>query len=264
MGKKLAYEFCKEEALKYKTRGEFGKKSKNVYESARKNKWLDDICKHMFPVGNKFYRVIYAYEFIELNCVYIGLTYSIIKRDSHHRQNGTVFNFINKHSVQLPQPKLLTDYLIVENAIKEEKKWIEIYKNRGFIVLNKISGGGIGGGDKTPKLSINEYKKIAKTVRTIKEFKQSYIGHYRNILKLGIKEKVFNKNFYKNYIECGNCKPIVQLKLDGEFIKSFKSAYFAKNEYGYKSYTNITACCRGRAKSAYGYIWKYKKDYEKI
>ena len=35
------------EALKYKTRNEFYKKSRYAYEISRKNKWLDEICSHM-------------------------------------------------------------------------------------------------------------------------------------------------------------------------------------------------------------------------
>ncbi len=40
-------ERCLEEALKYKTKSEFGKESGSAYSSARKNKWLDEICSHM-------------------------------------------------------------------------------------------------------------------------------------------------------------------------------------------------------------------------
>jgi len=37
----------KKEALKFNYRGEFKKISPNVYNSARKKKWLDEICNHM-------------------------------------------------------------------------------------------------------------------------------------------------------------------------------------------------------------------------
>ena len=40
-------ERCKEETLKYNTRSEFQKGSESAYQAARKNGWLDDICKHM-------------------------------------------------------------------------------------------------------------------------------------------------------------------------------------------------------------------------
>lgn len=41
------YNKCKEDALKYKKRSEYRKKSGGSYNSALKNNWLDDICSHM-------------------------------------------------------------------------------------------------------------------------------------------------------------------------------------------------------------------------
>ena len=38
---------CHKEALKYKTKGEFRKKSNSVYVISCNNKWLNDICSHM-------------------------------------------------------------------------------------------------------------------------------------------------------------------------------------------------------------------------
>ena len=38
---------CEKEAIKYNTRFEFQKDSHSAYNSARKNKWLDEICSHM-------------------------------------------------------------------------------------------------------------------------------------------------------------------------------------------------------------------------
>lgn len=44
---KWTYEMLAAEALKYKTRGEFKKKSPIAYSSAHKRKFLDEICVHM-------------------------------------------------------------------------------------------------------------------------------------------------------------------------------------------------------------------------
>jgi hypothetical protein len=40
-------EKCAEEALKYKTKSEFQKKSSGAYEATRRNIWLNEICQHM-------------------------------------------------------------------------------------------------------------------------------------------------------------------------------------------------------------------------
>lgn len=48
-------EKCTEEALKYKSRIEFRLNSFNVYETSKRNNWIDDICIHMInkikPIG---------------------------------------------------------------------------------------------------------------------------------------------------------------------------------------------------------------------
>lgn len=44
---KWTKENCQAESLKYKNRNEFKLKSRHAYHAARRNKWLDEICKHM-------------------------------------------------------------------------------------------------------------------------------------------------------------------------------------------------------------------------
>lgn len=44
---------CQSEAIKFKTRTEFQKKSRGAYKSAYRNKWLDDICSHMSITQDK-------------------------------------------------------------------------------------------------------------------------------------------------------------------------------------------------------------------
>ncbi|MDQ1146608.1 hypothetical protein QE429_003435 [Bacillus sp. SORGH_AS 510] len=56
-------------------------------------------------------------------------------------------------------------------------------------------------------------------------------------------------------------KSIVQLDLKGNFINEYSSMKEAANEIG-KDYFNISACCRGITKTAYGFKWMYKEDYE--
>lgn len=56
-------------------------------------------------------------------------------------------------------------------------------------------------------------------------------------------------------------KPIVQLDKNKNFIRFWDSACDAGNYYGYDK-SHITACCKGKAKTSYGYIWVYKEDYK--
>ncbi len=58
-------------------------------------------------------------------------------------------------------------------------------------------------------------------------------------------------------ISLGRKKSIIQYDLEGKFIKEWDSAKDASIELKqWKS--NITQCCKGKYKSACGYIWKYK------
>ena len=50
-------------------------------------------------------------------------------------------------------------------------------------------------------------------------------------------------------------KPILQYDLDGNFIREWSSA----TDVGKEVRKNIVHCLKGRNKTAYGYIWKYKE-----
>ena len=52
-------------------------------------------------------------------------------------------------------------------------------------------------------------------------------------------------------------KPIVQFSLEGEYLGEFQSATEIQQKYGYFK-SSICCCCRGKYKSAYGYVWRYK------
>ncbi len=55
---------------------------------------------------------------------------------------------------------------------------------------------------------------------------------------------------------------IVQLTLDGQFIRRWSAVSEAERELGIH-HSSISDCCRGRYKSAGGYKWVYAKDYRK-
>lgn len=54
-------------------------------------------------------------------------------------------------------------------------------------------------------------------------------------------------------------KPIIQLTLDGEYVREFKNTTDVKNN-GYIR-ANVTACCKGRRFTHRNYKWIYKEDY---
>lgn len=54
-----------------------------------------------------------------------------------------------------------------------------------------------------------------------------------------------------------NSKPILQFTQDGYMIKKWNCSQDFAREYNLYSGSNITSCCNGKLKTAYGYIWKF-------
>ena len=52
-------------------------------------------------------------------------------------------------------------------------------------------------------------------------------------------------------------KPVLQLSLSGDLIREWPSTKEIERQLGYNN-ANISACCRGKLKTAYGFRWCYK------
>lgn len=64
--------------------------------------------------------------------------------------------------------------------------------------------------------------------------------------------------------ENGKSKTIVCFTKAGDFVKEFSCQREALEWLGRTSKNNsqLSNCCNGKAKTAYGYIWKFKNDYK--
>lgn len=103
-------------------------------------------------------------------------------------------------------------------------------------------------------------------------FKKEII--YENLSKREAnKKEIETINYYKEKTECYNIAnggdgllgvnehKVKQYSLNGEFIKEWESIKSVEEFLGIKkAEANISACCQGRKKRAYGYIWKYSED----
>lgn len=58
-----------------------------------------------------------------------------------------------------------------------------------------------------------------------------------------------------------NSKCVVQYDLDGNFVRSWPSIAQVERDTGFSN-KNISACCLGKRKTAYGYVWKHYKPVE--
>lgn len=141
------FEMLKEIALKYNNRNEFAQNDSAAYKWCSKNNLLNIVCKHMIPLINQldFPRLIYIYEFSD-KTVYIGLTknFKIRHRNRIALNNDYIMQYIIATGLK-PKIKFLTKYLPAEIAQQKEKEFILEYKNNGYNILNKNSGGSLGG-----------------------------------------------------------------------------------------------------------------------
>lgn len=81
------------------------------------------------------------------------------------------------------------------------------------------------------------------------------------------KAKVISENARQRIIRLNktnqikNKIPIVQINPDtGKLVKTWSSSKDVETEMGWFA-TSITKVCKGKAEKAYGFIWKYQKDY---
>lgn len=95
---------------------------------------------------------------------------------------------------------------------------------------------------------------------------QAFIPNPDNLPEVNHKDENPANNCVENLEWCthkynsgySNEKEICQYSLDGVLIRVWPSMQKIEQELGYK-YQNISACCRGLQKTAFGFIWKYKE-----
>lgn len=221
-------EQCQNVALKCEYRKEFQIKFHSAYSKALKNNWLDEICSHMSSIGDKYRRCVYVFEFKESKTCYVGLTCNLIRRAKTHMLKGPVHDFIknNNESFELKQ---LSDYIKADKAQTLEGKYLERYKNNGWVILNSIKAGGLGGLS-TNKYDINKCRVLALECKTRWEFNQKYNKEYQACLKNNWLDEICShmvekkKNRYWDNFE--RCLEVAKkCKNKTEFIKKYDSAY---------------------------------------
>jgi len=223
------YERCKEEALKYDKKNIFKKEQSSAYNNIYRNEWLE-LCNHMEIQGNKYKRIIYAFEFSDKSC-YVGLTGNIKRRKSQHLlkdPNSSVFKYMLETNLT-PILVLKSDYIDVEDAIKMENTILNDYKNKNWKILNKTKTGGIG----SPNIKWNkESCKIEALKYTkVSEYQNGSKSSYHASLKNGWIDDVCShmnrcksKNGYWNDKELCR-KEALKYNSISEFHRNCGSAY---------------------------------------
>lgn len=227
----------------------------------------------------------YVYRHIRLDKnepFYIGVGSDInYKRSKQKYGRSKYWQSISKNGYEI---EIMIDDITYDEALKKEEEFIKLYGRKdlglGTLCNHNDGGGGFKGGvhsDETKKiLSIKSkeiiknrpkgltknYLDMARNSPKLKEYYKSRVGaewhkhteeykKYMSKLKKGIKQskEIIEKKSYK----------IVQLTLNDEFIKTWDSAKQVQRELKL-SQGNISRCCNGEYKQAYGFKWEYIKN----
>lgn len=186
------YEHCYEEAKKYKLYTQFRDESFTVYDKCVKNDWiksfvwLDDNRKK-YDKMSKIHK-IYAYIFDDFNTAYIGRTIQIKQRHySHTRSKKTkkdsVKEFIDENNItNINLPIILEDELTMNESKTREQYWIDRYAEMGYIMLNKVKGGSVGGIAKkwTKEACYQEAKKYNTKIDFYKNSNSAWVSARKN------------------------------------------------------------------------------------
>lgn len=202
---------------------------------------------------------------------------------------GMKFNVLNINNLNCKLPKLEDYYTFISEETR--LKMSQSHKYR-YETMSEEKRSNLGWQRKGTKLSEevinNRTNKVQKSViqldldnNFIKEWKSA--TQASKILKLSssdicqcckkkkiscggykwkyLDETCQNSNYKPRVIKGDtpnkNTRAIIQMDLDGNFIKNWKYINQACRELNIKG-SHISSCCRGKRKSAYGFKWKYK------
>ena len=93
---------------------------------------------------------------------------------------------------------------------------------------------------------------------------EAYIPNPENLTEVDHIDNDKTHNYLNNLqwitrrdnVRKGNNKPVLQFTLDGEFVREWECAADVRREVN----KHINHCLKGKVKTAYGFVWKYKND----
>ena len=233
-----------------RSRREFSQRFCRAYNIARKNGWYEEMANNIFKKDDVFnnynaeIHIVYAYEFKDLNYVYIGRTLDIKRRHREHAKNekDSVCKFIKKHSCKLPEVKILEKNLTAENSQIQENFWLEDYLRRKWSIIN-ISPTGLNKsslGGSFRKWNYEKCQIAASKCKSKEDFKNKFVGAYNISRKYGWIYDFFNFNLKKNngcfdtFEQC--IEEIKKFKTLGEIRKQYPFLYqkICKNKWNDK------------------------------
>jgi hypothetical protein len=181
------------------------------------------------------------------NKVYIGKSQDSKRRkSSHKRRFGFQITFDIIDSINSLERKYWKPL---------ECKWINYYKDLGYEVINKNEGGnGVDYHTEQTKIKLSKPKS--------EEWKQKMRGVRGPQPNMKVSKNNGKKvsEALKGKPKPSRYKPVIQYDMCGNLIKKWNSIKEV-GEILNLDRGAISATCSGRQKTAYGYKWKYNKNY---
>lgn len=200
----------------------------------------------------------YIYQITNLinGKIYIGKTERSVQerwrehiRDSQKEENKhrPLYRAFNKYGIEN-----FSIEIIEETSIPEEREIFWIEQKRSF----KNGYNATIGGDGKPYL---DYDLIIATYNELQSIRDT-------ALKIGCNETTVSRILKSNHIQKLSSqevnikkfgKIVNQYDLNNNFIQSFPSVNAAANFLNKKGVSHITEVCKGKRKTAYGFIWRF-------
>lgn len=193
---------------------------------------------------------------------YIGITGQNEKLRWNYGNGYTTQLFgraIKKYGWENIKHEILEECQSLEDANETEVKYIALYettkRDKGYNCTNGGDGtsGHIVTDETREKISVT-----AKRTWADPKMREHLIEHLK---ELGAKSRGKSLSAETaRKIGLANGKAVDQYTLDGEFVATHITMMDAARSIGKKNNNDIVRCCKGKAATAHGYLWRYHGD----
>lgn len=216
------------------------------------------------------------------NKVYIGVTCQTVnerwRKGNGYHHNAHFSAAIERYGWEKIKHEILYTGLSKEEAEKKEEELIALYKsNDRRFGYNKDSGGSTNKRHseetkekiRRARIGVKYGEAFSKKISLLKAGNKNCLGKKKSEeCKRLISEKnkgrfAGDKNYFHTHKFYGKdnfmSKPVDKYDLQGNFIEHRDCALSFAKDFGAVNASHILDVCKGRRKTAYGFIWRYSE-----